>query len=776
MASLVKVSQILCSFAPAMITRRKIQAILKGLLFTALTACAVVSCEYEKPEFYFPEAPVIVKSVRALYSDTITFNEGEYFTLNVRTTPYDLLKKVDIEIDSANKEKYPFATVFSWIRVDSTWNIIVRPENGLKSGDEIIPRFIFDDTVLYASPVVVNMIPKPVPIYYSLDVASDSISAFISGGMATVYLRTTPWNVLQTDTNAVLMLTDTIGGTIENVTEKGRELMPDSTWAIKVRVTNNAASTYIAFTLALPDTLVRSEAVELKKVLASSFNIRSIRTRTGTTFTYDDEKQEYSYCIPTSIDFSKQEVYFFFNGDKITIGDSVYKSGVSYTFDFSKPIKITLWKYDLRKEYTVKVTNTGLPILRIDTKGKAVTRRDTWVPGISMRLEMPDGTVDYEGTLSLKGRGNQTWSDFDKKPYAIKLDEKAKILGMNKQKRWILLANVKDRTLLRNDLVFWLSKQTNMAYTVSGQYVELVWNGEHKGNYYLCEHPRIDKNRINIHQPDLLEPEKGGYYMAIDAFLDYNDPKWADKGKDIGFWSTEYNMPYVFKDPEEDANGNPLSKSSAAFTYMQNYVNRMEKAIKKASSTNHEWANYLDSCSAVDFALIQELAMNHDAYNTWPKNGPKSTYLYKDSAGLMCFGPLWDFDYHTFTLYNDYENNSSAWTNTENQRLYQWEILKMTNKGGGSYYFSDLKRDPKFKALLIKRWNEYKVIWEAGFEDYVDQMAEKLRLSETYNEKLWGYPSRQNGDWCLTFDEAIQALKTAFRKRMTWIDQNIGKL
>ena len=148
MASLVKVSQILCSFAPAMITRRKIQAILKGLLFTALTACAVVSCEYEKPEFYFPEAPVIVKSVTALYSDTITFNEGEYFTLNVRTTPYDLLKKVDIEIDSANKEKYPFATVFSWIRVDSTWNIIVRPENGLKSGDEIIPRFIFDDTVL----------------------------------------------------------------------------------------------------------------------------------------------------------------------------------------------------------------------------------------------------------------------------------------------------------------------------------------------------------------------------------------------------------------------------------------------------------------------------------------------------------------------------------------------------------------------------------------------------------------------------------------------------
>ena len=777
MASLVNVSQILCSFAPAMITRRKIQAILKGLLFTVLTACAVVSCEYEKPEFYFPEAPVIVKSVKALYSDTITFNEGEYFTLNVRTTPYDLLKKVDIEIDSANKEKYPFATIRGKLMLaDSVWNIIVRPENGLKSGDVIMPRFIFDDTVLFASPVVVNMIPKPIPIYYSLDVASDSISAFISGGMATVYLRTTPWNILQTDTNAVLTLTDTLGGVISNVTEQGRELMPDSTWAVKVKVTDNAESTYIAFTLALTDTLMRSEAVELKKVLASAFNIRSVRTYTGTKFDYDDEKKEFSYCIPTTTDFSGQRIYFFYDGDKVTIGDSVYKSGTKYTLDFNEPLKVTLWKYDLRKEYTIKITNTGLPIVRIDTKGQEVTRRDTWVPGATIRIEMPDGTVNYEGTLSIKGRGNGTW-DFPKKPYSLKLDEKSKILGMNKNKRWILLANYKDRTLLRNDVCLWISKQTNLPYTVSGEFVELVWNGKHMGNYYLCEQIRIDKNRINIHDPNLTEPEKGGFFMRIDAFLGYDDPKWADKGKDLGFWSTQYKMPYIFKDPDEDANGNMLSTSSAAYKYMYNYVQNMEAAIYKLKSDKNssDWKQYLDPYTAVDFALIQEMTMNHDAYNTWPKNGPKSTYLYKDSAGVMCFGPMWDYDYHTFTLYGDFEYGNTTWNNTENQRLYQWEIMKMTNKSG-SYYFSDLKRNPEFKALLIERWNTLKVVWKRDFENYVDEVVEKIRVSESYNNNLWGYPSRENGDWVLTFDEAIQALKTAFNKRWTWIDQNIGNL
>lgn len=766
------ISYFLCSFATAM--RSNLLKIVKGLLFTALVACAVVSCENEKPELYFE--PVTIRSVKAVYSDTITFNEGEYFTLNVRTTPYDLLNKVkEIQIDTATKEKYSFATVKGKLMLaDNIWNIIVRPENGLKSGDVIMPRFIFEDTVLFASPVVVNMILKPIPIYYDLEIASDTVSAYERGNAATVYLRTTPWNILKTDTNAVITLIDTLGANIDDkVTLQGTELMPDSTWAVKIKVKDPyATSTLVALRLAMTDTTLRTSAVDLKRV---TFNMRSVKTGLLKNFTFDDKTNVYSYCYPATTDFSNQQIYFFFSGDKVTVGDSVYESGKKYTLDLNKPITASVWMYDIHKDYTVKLTNTGLPVVRIDTK-EAVTRRDTWVPGATMRIELPDGTVDYEGTLSLKGRGNQTWSDFDKKPYAIKLDEKAKILGMPRQKRWILLANVKDRTLLRNDLVFWLSKQTDLAYTVSGQHVELVWNGQHMGNYYLCEHPRIDNNRIDIHKPNLNEPEKGGYFMAIDAFLGYSDPKWADKGQDIGFWSSEYNMPYVFKDPDEDANGNPLSKSSAAFTYMQNYVNRMEKAIKNASSTNHDWANYLDSCSAVDFALVQELAMNHDAYNSWPKNGPKSTYLYKDSAGLICFGPLWDFDYHTFTLYNDYESNYSAWSSTENQRLYQWEILKMTNKGGNRYYFSDLKNDPKFKALLVKRWKEYKVIWEAGFEDYVDQMAEKIRISETYNETLWGYPSRQNGDWCLTFDQAIKALKTAFRKRMTWIDQNIGNL
>ncbi len=614
--------------------------------------------------------------------------------------------------------------------------------------------------------------PIPVDEEISINIASNPVSAFESGGEATVILRTTPWDILQADSSALLTLTDTLGGQIGNISLQSKELLPDSTWAIKVKVTN-ADSVFIKLQMECPDTTLMTSAVKIKKV---SFNMRSVKTGGGQSLTLDSKTNVYSYCYPTTTDFSSQKMIFFFNGDKITIGDSIITSGKYYILDISKPLSFSLWMYDLHKEYTVKLTNTGLPVVRIETNGQSVTRRDTWVPGATMRIELPDGTVDYEGTLSLKGRGNGTW-DFPKKPYALKLDEKAKILGMHKDKRWILLANYKDRTLLRNDVCLWISKQTNLPYTVNGQFVELVWNGKHMGNYYLCEQIKIDNHRIDIHEPNLEEPEKGGYFMRIDAFLGYSDPKWADKGTDLGFWSSQYNVPYIFKDPDEDEEGNMLTTSSPAYTYMYNYVKNMETAIYKLKSDKNssEWKQYLDPYTAVDFALIQEMTMNHDAYNNWPKNGPKSTYLYKDSAGVMCFGPMWDYDYHTFTLYGDFEYGNTTWNSTENQRLYQWEIMKMTNKNG-TYYFSDLKRNPEFKALLIERWNTLKEVWKEGFEDYVDEVAEKIRVSETYNKQLWGYPSRENGDWQLTFDQAIEALKTAFNKRWTWIDQNIGNL
>ena len=735
-------------------------------------------------------------SIEALEGDTLTFYEGTYPVIRVRTSPYNLLSKkgADIQICDARDSLYKYATIKSVQKSDDNiWYLDVRMEYGMKNGDTVKVCVKYLDLQMYSKTIVLNMIPKPIPDYHAIEITSGPISAFDDKEcVAAISFRTVPWNLLLNDSiKAITTLTDTLGNPVTDLfSVQTKYFMPDSTWYYEIMVKNTSiSSSYVAFTITMPDDIVRSEPVMIKK---ATFSMWAVRVG-SLNLDYDENTQTYSRCMPTTTNFSAQKFYFTHSGERLTYGDRVLSSGDYNIIDANEPFKVTLWYYGVKKEYTIKVYNTKLPIVKIETYGQSVDTRDTWVSGATMRIVKPDGTIDYEGSLSLKGRGNGTWTETLKKPYAIRLNEKAKILGMHKQKRWILLANYKDRTLLRNDAALWLSRNTEMPYTVSGQFVELVWNGKHMGNYYLCEQARIDNHRIDIVSPKLDDPGNGGIFMEIDAFLDYNNngQNGADKVGDVGFWSEgaskRYKLPYIFKDPDQDENGIPLTSSDSTYKYMQKYVNEMENAIYNASSTNHDWMNYLDMDRAIDYVLIQEITMNHDSYNNWPVAGPHSAFLYKDSCGPICFGPTWDFDYHTFTLYNDFSQTSSSWNSNENSRLRQWELLKMDNKNGNKYYFADLvKKDPLFKARLLKRWNLYKYTWKQGFPAYLDQMAEYIRVSESCNRKLWGTNGGsvkdsnknylQNGDWNLSFQEAVNAMKTAFLKRWQWMDENLPNL
>ena len=60
-------------------------------------------------------------------------------------------------------------------------------------------------------------------------------------------------------------------------------------------------------------------------------------------------------------------------------------------------------------------------------------------------------------------------------------------------------------------------------------------------------------------------------------------------------------------------------------------------------------------------------------------------------------------------------------------------------------------------------------------------MADSIRESASINLTVWAENTnltnyRQNGDYNLSFQEAVNAMKTAFRKRWEWIDANITKL
>ncbi len=419
---------------------------------------------------------------------------------------------------------------------------------------------------------------------------------------------------------------------------------------------------------------------------------------------------------------------------KVYANDELITSEESFV-DFSSPVKIRL-EYDnsLQREYTVCVKNSGLPIVVIETpERKPINSKSVWVEKSSMTIYDADGTVSYTSGsdyMNIRGRGNSTWS-YVKKPYNIKLNVKKQILGMPKHKRWCLLANYIDRTLMRNAVAFELARMTSMDWTPNGRYVELVVNGKALGNYYLCEAIRIDNDRVNINEMKPTdtygEAITGGYLMELDS---YYDAEWK-------FKTSYFRMPINMKQPDED------EINSYQFSYIKSYCNEAERRL--AYGTYEEFAEYFDMNTLVDWYILNEVI-----YNPEP-NHPKSSYMHKDKNGKLRMGPAWDHDWETFTPHSSLKNENAMW-------------------------FGTLYGKPEFVKLLKERWNKLKKPF-ASVVSFIEQTREEIRLSWEFNNTVWPNISNGvNGDISLPYDQAVDRLKYSFLNRLESLDVIINSL
>ena len=260
----------------------------------------------------------------------------------------------------------------------------------------------------------------------------------------------------------------------------------------------------------------------------------------------------------------------------------------------------------------------------------------------SMTMTVPDNyTCEYTGKKAkggtyqleyIRGRGNSTW-DVDKKPYKIKLDKKADLLGMGKNKHWVLLANYYDNSLLRNKITYWLGSQLNMPFTPKSEPVDVVMNGEYYGSYFLCEHVRVGETRVNIDDLEANEDAMhetqepfitGGYLLSLEPYG--NEEKKSFK--------TKKSNTFLIESPSFEDYYNETQ-----YNYIKNYVQSVEDAIYGKNFKNEKGVSYsdlMDVASTVYYYLIQEFSMNGDGYVS------TSTYLYKPRNGKLFWGPLWD--------------------------------------------------------------------------------------------------------------------------------------
>ena len=254
----------------------------------------------------------------------------------------------------------------------------------------------------------------------------------------------------------------------------------------------------------------------------------------------------------------------------------------------------------------------------------------TAAPGRVILMD-EDLNVEYEGAVdAIKGRGNRTWRT-NKKPYQIKLSEKANLLDpgddSQKAKKWILLANAFDNTLIRNQIAYSMAKELGLGSSPEGRQVDLYYDGEYCGVYYLCEKVEIGKGRVEINDLD-KDPEgiTGGYLMELDnAYYD---------NEECNYFKAPPAGAIVIKSPEEP--------SEAQFDYISGFVGKAMAVISsegKDEEGRFVLFDYFDRESLLKYFLVMSWINNEDAFYS-------STYLYKpEDEEKLYFGPVWDCDY-----------------------------------------------------------------------------------------------------------------------------------
>ena len=338
----------------------------------------------------------------------------------------------------------------------------------------------------------------------------------------------------------------------------------------------------------------------------------------------------------------------------------------------------------------------------VDSKEKTDYRNCT------IKIESDTAAWNYEGRGRIRGRGNSTWLWYPKKPYRIKLDEKASVLGLDANKDWVLLANYRDPTHLMNTFVFEMGHGLNMPFTNHTRYVEVTLNSDYIGLYQLTEQIEVGKSRVDI-------GKKKGWLLSLDVD---DGPAEAPTAGD-NFWSQVYRMPVCVKSPESEDYATPetlLDDAKQALGDLENVIHSHDyEALKKVMNVQ----------SMIDYLLIQEYVYNVEVA------APRSIYLHKDKGdALWTFGPLWDFDAGFDFDWGHMYDGHGYFADYRETVLGTDPARHISNYDYVSSFFTDMWKNKEFVSDVKARWKQIRprVISEfwAETKRYADAAAEAM--------------------------------------------------
>ena len=509
------------------------------------------------------------------------------------------------------------------------------------------------------------------------------------------------------------------------------------------------------------------------------------------------EVNKVSLVIPYLYNFNLVPQFTATEGAEVAVNGTVLESGKTEV-DWAHASSLTVTKDGLTRTYDIAIRNTGLPVVVIEQSGSGdfsekkvggsiiggtvvnkfvdfwVRGKDTdWVEDDKMTVYNADGSVNMATTnCGVRLRGNST-QKLPKKPFAVKLTAKQPILGMPTHKRWCLLANWLDRSMIRNLVGFEAAKATTRAWKAgsidegmiwnpSGKSVELVIDGRHVGNYLLCEQIKIGSKRLNINDPyeDLLADGKSssfddcGYLVEFDVMQDETYKGVTSRG-----------ITWQLKDDVLDTYATQIGKK----------IQAIEDAIKIGNFT--EYSKLIDIPSFIDQWFVVELAMNREYTE------PRSLYSYYNGGNdKLHAGPVWDFDRGTFQ--NPTKAKELGSSRVKSYDAFLSSSSKVSKSGGYKenqqpcLWYPLLMDDPEFVTMVKARW-AVMYPYLQGVVNSISEYAAENALSWEYESTMWpgtatalnaGYPSGFSdfaGDENITsYGAVIQNLIDCYNDRL----------
>ena len=392
----------------------------------------------------------------------------------------------------------------------------------------------------------------------------------------------------------------------------------------------------------------------------------------------------------------------------------------------------------------------------------------------------PNGKISLQQPLEyIKGRGNSSYLEFDKKPYQIKLKDSVPFLGMQKGKRWVFNSNTSDPSLLRNALARNLANHLDLTQSDPGVFVDLYLNGEYVGNYYVTEKVEVRKNRLSItdlekateivnNQEDLgiyetawtektkakdipNDPEDitGGYLIERDF-----NARFLKEVEDNGsYFITEANECFILRSPEY-ASENQL-------IYINNYVQNVENAILSPDGidpvTGKYYTELIDLDSFVRKYLLEEITANYDG-------GVASSFFYKDSDRIddkLYAGPIWDYDVSF--------GNTPAYQG----HLYDEpdRLTRLCFNPDASSWFPALYGKPEFYEVVSSCYKD-KISSHLMYisETILPELADTIAASAEMDRTRWQKQYLEN-DGGNTFKDSIAFLSDYITGRKAFLDR-----